>query len=304
MAWEIKTNKNGFGKIINYTFVQKDEKGNVIKEFSQKNDPIFRDGLKHNNLGFLTRGNNEEYIKAMEHFLNKGNLNSREEFMRETGLDISEKGWENIKKDVNTTMNRMGLDPETYDAELGRSKTQEEMEEVSKEEPLNPYAKYLEKQRQKMESAELGLATEQNEIAKQNADIMGQQSMMQQGQLKDQLIEQIKSDRLSKMRSGLTPMQIAQEELQFMVGNQQANAQQMALVNQQRLGATQAQKLTPYQAYLNSTQGVTGGQGYGNIATGFAATDAGDLYQQALRLARSRGKMTPTLDEINTVEGK
>ena len=134
------------------------------------------------------------------------------------------------------------------------------------------------------EANELGLLNAQSDANMQNAEIIGQQNMMQQSQLKNQIIEQIKGDRLGKMRSGLTPMQIAQEELQMTVGNMQMNSDEMKLINQQRLMGTQQKAMNPYQAYINANAAVTGGQGYGNIATGFGATDAGDLYMQANRI--------------------
>ena len=52
--------------------------------------------------------------------------------------------------------------------------------------------------------------------------------MMQQSQFRDQIIEQIKSDRLNKMRQGMSPMQIANEELQTMVGGMKENVQTMS----------------------------------------------------------------------------
>jgi hypothetical protein len=166
----------------------------------------------------------------------------------------------------------------------------------TKTEEFNPYLKYMEQQRKDLEQSELGFLNTQSDIQKQNAEISAQQAMVQQAQFKDQLVEQIKSDRISKMRSGLSPMQIAQDNLQFMVGNMQANNQQMQMLNQQNLMATQQKKLNPYQAYLTSMQNVTGGQGMGNIMTGMAATDAGDLTMQMNRMRT----MNPTwsMDQV------
>ena len=63
----------------------------------------------------------------------------------------------------------------------------------------------------------------QTQAARESADIAAQQAMMQMPQFRDQIIEQIKSDRLNKMRQGMSPMQIANEELQTMVGGMKDN---------------------------------------------------------------------------------
>src|SRR5690606_13055861 len=100
----------------------------------------------------------------------------------------------------------------------------------------------------------------------QNAEISAQQAMIQQAQLRDQIIEQIKLDRMSKLRQGITPMQIANESLQFTVGNMLANNNQMTGINQARLAAIQQQGLNPYQAYLNSINSA-GYQVQSNVAS-------------------------------------
>ena len=152
------------------------------------------------------------------------------------------------------------------------------------------------------EGQELGLLNEQTRAGQQNAEISAQQSMIQQAQLRDQIVEQIKLDRMSKMRQGITPMQIANESLQFTVGNIQANNQEMTGVNQARLAATQQQGLNPYQAYLNSVNGV-GYQTQGNVASGMAATDASDMYQQAMKYARSQGRSYIKPEDYDRVQG-
>lgn len=150
-------------------------------------------------------------------------------------------------------------------------------ERKEKNTELSPYVRYMERMQQEQEQAELGLLQEQTRAAQQGADIAAQQAMMQQGQFRDQIIEQIKSDRLGKMRQGISPMQIANEELQMMVGGSQQNAQMMSQVNQQQLSAYQQERMNPYQAYINSQQAVTGGQGYANMAAGFDATRASSM---------------------------
>lgn len=163
---------------------------------------------------------------------------------------------------------------------------------LKNETTLNPYVQWLENQRQTAESQHYGLLDAQTRTGMQNAEISAQQAMMQQAKFKDDLVEQIKLDRMSKMRKGISPMQIAQENLQFMVGNMQGANQQIGAVNQSRLGALQQQELNPYQAYLNSLEGA-GYQSQANFGAGAMASDASDLYMQALRMQQAYG-MNPT----------
>lgn len=179
-----------------------------------------------------------------------------------------------------------------FDEETGIIKINEETgrpeSELKNENPLNPYVQWLENQRQTAESQHYGLLDAQTRTEMQSAEISAQQAMMQQAKFKDELVEQIKLDRMSKMRKGISPMQIAQENLQFMVGNMQGANQQIGAVNQSRLGALQQQELNPYQAYLNSLEG-TGYQSQANFGAGAMASDASDLYMQALRAQQAYG---------------
>lgn len=169
-------------------------------------------------------------------------------------------------------------------------------------EEYNPYIEWLKQQQQASEKAELGLLNEQTRASVQNAEISSQQAMIQQAQFKDQIVEQIKLDRMAKMRQGISPMQIANENLQFLVGNMQANNQQVTGVNQARLAAQQQQAMNPYQAYINSINGA-GYQANANVATGMAATDASDMYQQAMKYARSQGRNYIVPDDYKVVQG-
>lgn len=170
---------------------------------------------------------------------------------------------------------------------------------ANNESELNPYVAWQEQQRARQESQELGLLNQQTRMAMQNAEISAQQLMIQQAQFKNDLVEQIKLDRMAKMRQGISPMQIAQENLQFMVGNMQQANQQMGGVAQSRLAATQQSEMNPYQAYLNSINSQAY-QANAQIATGMAATDASDLYMQAMKYARSQGRnyLLPTDYEV------
>lgn len=303
-----------------------DSEGNLIKSYDTNiknvwDDPkayllnpalaalTTKDGYKTNNIG--ARGQVKHVETAIQKFLETGKMPDATEIGVNSG-----NAYDNVMRDVRTWLSRNNIDEAKYavnqDEFIYSDQSGEKNPDAPKVAPvvntesstLNPYEAYLEEQRSKQENAELGLLNETTKANIQNAEISTQQGMIQQAQMKDQLVEQIKSDRLSKMRAGLTPMQIAQEDLQFMVGNMQGNNQNMQMMNQQRLAAQQQKAINPYQAYINANAAITGGQGYGNVASGFAATDAGDLYQQALRIARSKGRTAPNNDDIFIAQGQ
>ncbi|HHY96880.1 MAG TPA: hypothetical protein GYA04_02475 [Acholeplasma sp.] len=214
----------------------------------------------------------------------------------------SEEGKKQIKSDNEGIYldenGRPAINPETNKPFL-----ESEYEERStNDNEYNPYVHWLEQQRMNAESQELGLLNQQARASQQNAEISAQQAMIQQAQLRDQIIEQIKLDRMSKLRQGITPMQIANESLQFTVGNMLANNNQMTGINQARLAAIQQQGLNPYQAYLNSINSA-GYQVQSNVASGMAATDASDMYMQALKYARSQGRNYILPEDYERVQG-
>lgn len=246
------------------------------------------DNLRTNNA--FRRGTLKELMKAYEIWEKTGNIPTAGE------LGVSEGAAKNFARDIEYLATQDGLDFERASIEKRKAYNQ-----TTDEETLNPYAAYVETQRQKEENAQYGLLKEQALAQRQNSDITAQQSMMNQASLKDQIIEQIKLDRLSKMREGITPMQIANENLQLISANMQANNTEMTMANQSRLAATQQLKQSPYQAYINSVNG-TGYQVNANLGSGLAATDASSLYQQALMYARSQGRNSVTQEDMDKVK--
>ena len=211
--------------------------------------------------------------------LNKEKFAEYQNFLNEEGVEKAE-----------------DLSEEAYERFFGKPKPLEGKEEA----PLSPYAKYIEAMQKEQEIAELGLLEAQTQAARESADIAAQQAMMQQSQFRDQIIEQIKSDRLNKMRQGMSPMQIANEELQTMVGGMKENVQMMSQLNQQRLSAIQQERMNPYQAYINSQQAVTGQQGYVNLAAGFDATRASSMNDVIRDLMITHGL---TLEQATNLAG-
>jgi hypothetical protein len=285
MTWKKERRTKG-NKFVDF-LVEYDEKGN--KTGREQDVTIstwdYKDGFATNNKFLQTSTHRQSKAQEVYKLLLEGN-----KLPTAVELGVSEKDYKLIVKDAERLAYINGVD---------YKKLASNGENID---VLNPYTAYLEEQRMKQQNAELGLLNAQADMNVQNAEISAQQSMMQQAQLKDQIVEQLKTDRLSKMRSGLTPMQIAQEDLQFMVGNMQANNQNMQMVNQQRLMAQQQKALNPYQAYINSQAAITGGQGYVNLASGLAATDAGDMNQQALRFKQNQNKGYLTTKDLAYVK--
>lgn len=274
-------------------------------------------GIRYN-IDTNVKGKHE--VAMFKYYLDNKKMPTREEMKSDSFQEKYDVSYSDNPLDQLQTKNRK-FDVEkiisVYNSEKNKQRLKEDNQHLETDElgfptpearpevgeaPFNPYTQWLEQQRMTTEGQELGLLNEQTRAGQQNAEISAQQSMIQQAQLRDQIVEQIKLDRMSKMRQGITPMQIANESLQFTVGNIQANNQEMTGVNQARLAATQQQGLNPYQAYLNSVNGV-GYQTQGNVASGMAATDASDMYQQALKYAKSQGRSYIKPEDYDRVQG-
>jgi hypothetical protein len=112
------------------------------------------------------------------------------------------------------------------------------------------------------------------------ADVNFQQAAMQQAQTVKAITDQVRSERMSRLRAGMSESQIANQDMQMLMTNVNALNQNAQMLNQQRLEAQMGVNLAQdqaYQDYLAQTAQK------GQVATGMAASDAGDAYQQTIR---------------------
>ena len=112
------------------------------------------------------------------------------------------------------------------------------------------------------------------------ADAGFQQAALQQAQTVKQITDQVRSERMARLRAGMSESQIANQDMQMLLTNVNTLNQNAQMLNQQRLqaqtGINTAQDLA-YTDFLNQSNAR------GQVGAAMAASDAGDVYQQTIR---------------------
>ena len=112
------------------------------------------------------------------------------------------------------------------------------------------------------------------------ADVGFQQAALQQASTVKAITDQVRSERMARLRAGMSESQIANQDMQMLMANVNTLNQNAQMLNQQRLEAQVGMNTSQDQAYADFlNQANTRGQ----VATGMAASDAGDAYQQTIR---------------------
>ena len=112
------------------------------------------------------------------------------------------------------------------------------------------------------------------------ADVGFQQAALQQAQTVKQITDQVRSERMARLRAGMSESQIANQDMQMLMANVNTLNQNAQMLNDQRLQAQLGMNTAQDQAYQDFL-----GQANqrGQVASAFAAADAGDAYQQTIR---------------------
>ena len=132
----------------------------------------------------------------------------------------------------------------------------------------------------------------------QLADAQMQQQAMAQAETVKAIADQVRAERVARLRAGMSESQIANQDMQTLMANMNTLNQQAQDLNYARLQANQQYNLaqdTAYQQWLSNANTMA------QSGTGFAASDAGDLTQQALRYSKLTG--TPLTTAYKKVSG-
>lgn len=236
------------------------------------------DGYKVNNL--FRRGTAAQLNKLIEFVEINGYYPSDAEIKEIIGKDVSDGALRNLKEDLTTyaTKNNLELQSlENVDPKLAA---------------FNSYYNDL----YSLEDGTLGrqmldnLTTAEQNAALSNmqlADAQYQQAAMQQAEVVKNITDQVRAERMSRLRAGMNESQIANQDMQTMLSNMNALNQNMNTMNQNRLAAQQQYGLaqdTAYQQYLQNAQTM------GQTAAAMAASDAGDAYMQTLKRMQQTGE--------------
>lgn len=112
------------------------------------------------------------------------------------------------------------------------------------------------------------------------ADVQYQNQVIQQAQIVKNITDQIRAERMARLRAGMNEAQIANQDMQMMMANINALNQNAQMMNQQRLDAyfnTVTARDQAYQAYLDQANAR------GQNAAAFYAADSGNAYWNALQ---------------------
>ena len=131
----------------------------------------------------------------------------------------------------------------------------------------------------------------------QLAEAQYQQAAMDQAAVVKSITDQVRAERMAKLRSGMNEAQIANQDMQLMLNNMNTLNTQMNTMNQNRLAAQQQYNLaqdTAYQQYLQQAAAL------GQVGAAYAASDAGDAYMQTLKRMQQTGEPFNTANKYVT----
>lgn len=135
-------------------------------------------------------------------------------------------------------------------------------------------------------------------VAGSIAEAQYQQQAMQQAQVVKQIADQVRSERMARLRAGMSEAQIANQDMQTMMTNVQALNTNAAQLNQSRLEATGAYLTAQDQAYMDY---LNQSNVRGQVAMAGSAADAGNAYFLAQRyMANNPGTSFSTAYNIVT----
>lgn len=260
------------------------------------------DGYKSDN--WFRAGDTKYADAAIQYFLYYGELpqtpKDLQDFMGETDA-ISAKAFKNATADANTFITKNNIDKtDYYNAVKGYDAGETGPGTVDpKEASYNEYWNNL----YSLEDGTMGaqmldrLQTAEQNAALSNmalADAQYQQAAMQQAETVKAITDQVRAERMSRLRAGMNEAQIANQDMQMMLNNMNTLNTQANAMNANILNAQQQYNLaqdTAYQQYLQNATNL------GNVGAAMAASDAGDAYQQTLKRMTRTGESYSTANK-------
>ena len=269
---------------------------------------------------FGYKGRKETVAKAVSYVLQTGSMPSNKmlaEILNETresiaGIDkddnpyITDKTYSNVTDDIYTFLDKNNISIDTINQSLINAKverrdadgkviktteppkvdTKDAKEEAY--EQFSPYYGDIYSLAQGTSGRDmydrLTVAEQNRALSEYNmADAMQQNQAMQQAQTIKAITDQVRAERMSRLRAGMSEAQIANQDMQMMMTNVNALNQQTQEMNMARLQSQYAYgnaQDTAYQQYLEQANAR------GQIGSAMYAADAGNLnfqVEQSLR---------------------
>jgi hypothetical protein len=117
----------------------------------------------------------------------------------------------------------------------------------------------------------------------QTADVQYQAQALQQAQMVKAITDQVRAERMARLRAGMSESQIANQDIQMLMANVNALNQNAQMLNQQRIDARTNANLAKDQAYMAYLEQANA---RGQNATAMYAADSGNAQWNAIQYAR------------------
>lgn len=238
------------------------------------------DGYNYNNWLGMSAGNAKQLNALIDFVIDRGYFPNAEETASYLGLSVADPAVSNLRADLQTFLDKNNV---AYESTTGTGSPQDQA-----------FSQYFD-QIYSTDVGTLGGDIYQNltDIERRNAlanmelaEAQAQQLSMQQAEQTKVLADQVRAERMAKLRAGMNEAQIANQDMQAMMNNIQARNQQVAATNAAKLQAAQQYNLaqdTAYQQWLQNANTM------GQSGAAYAASDAGDAMAQARAYAAATG---------------
>jgi hypothetical protein len=241
------------------------------------------------------KGTKGHLDKVIEYYLNNGTTPSKED---NKGIATwrQQQAWRNLTEGLETFIQKYNLnvvdgkvtsnpDMTTTDPETG-----EEIPNIDpKELQFNEYWRDMFSMDKGSGGREVydnlaGAFQNQADLNMGLADAQYQSNMMQQAAVVKSIADQVRAERMQRLRAGMSEAQIASQDMQMLLANTNALSQQADAANQARLQAQFTQRTAKddaYMAYLDQMNAR------GQTAAALYASDSGNPYWNTLQMMKA-----------------
>lgn len=246
----------------------------------------------------LKRGQKKHLAIAVAFFMQHGRAPTYEEYRAAlkkagiTGSGKSEEGaYKNILADIEVFKMKNKI-PDNY-KEIVEAKKREAQEDPQKY-AFNEYYKDLYSLKpgtsgRAMYDELSNIYLRQAEATKAMADVQFQQQALQQAQTIKAITDQVRAERMARLRAGMSEFQIANQDMQMMMANVNALNQNAQMLNQQRLEAQLNANLARDQAYLSYLEQSNV---RGQVAAAMYAADSGNAHWNTIKYLMENPDLT------------
>lgn len=260
------------------------------------------DGLKHNNWGGWTRGTGDDLQIAFELYLKNGKVTPSYTQFVNAGGQANGSAWKNISDDLENIIIPAWTKEEALNTDITQNLPQEG--KATKTEPVEPqytnpredaYRSYFNRYYDDVMTTEEGTLGKQildNNVSlytkeADNAAILAntglQAQAMTQAQAVKQATDAVRSERMAQLRAGMSESQLADRELQMLMGSVNQMSQQAQMASQEATAAQLASNTARENAFNDYIAQATQ---LGQNAAANYASEVGDAYALAAKYMR------------------